>query len=389
MDKKTARLRKVEPPSQPEQNVPLNTLKRRSIIIALLLGVVALLVGWVVEAETNRSDSFDAFIHPATGLLLGALALTLWLRKDRLHQVELIGLGGGAMFFIIKLLYIFYFGSDNLDVIEEFQEFASWMPAIYIGAFLIYDRQEGLSCSMTFYGTVLVIGLPYMLVQMQMGGIEALNTLVQFYLSNGAIVALLYTFAHVRDQYTRAQTRAEALELLATRDFLTGLPNRRLLHETLVKEIGKVKRHQRSFSIILFDLDHFKSVNDTFGHETGDNVLKEVAGLMAQQLRAGDMLARWGGEEFLILCPETEGAQAIEIAERLKQTLENYLIEHVGTITASFGVTSHIESDTPDSLLKRADEALYRAKAKGRNRVDVVPPVAPEPARQLDAQATW
>jgi len=153
-------------------------------------------------------------------------------------------------------------------------------------------------------------------------------------------------------------------------DALTGLNNRMKLDEVLENEVNRAQRYQSTFSIIMLDIDYFKKVNDTYGHLVGDEVLKKVADLLKRTFRKTDVPGRWGGEEFLILLPQQDRIRACMIAERLRAAIEASEFPDVGTITSSFGVTEHASEDTVENLIKRADDALYRAKELGRNRVE-------------------
>ncbi len=161
----------------------------------------------------------------------------------------------------------------------------------------------------------------------------------------------------------------ERLRVLSRTDVLTGLANRSHLNDIFGREIERAGRYRRPLSIILVDLDHFKQVNDRFGHVFGDRVLVEFAGLARKALRGTDTVGRWGGEEFLILCPETTEEAAFALAERLRLTLRLYGFPAGHLQTASFGVAGCRAGDTVDDLLVRADHALYRAKDDGRDRV--------------------
>ena len=160
---------------------------------------------------------------------------------------------------------------------------------------------------------------------------------------------------------------------LATRDSLTGAYNRRTIEELAHKEVSRRRRVGLSATVLLVDLDHFKSINDTHGHATGDAVLKEFVATAAGQLRAQDMLGRYGGEEFLIVLPDTAREQASAAAERLRAAVSALMLD-VGTqrvrVTVSIGVAEFSGDDhTLDTILERADAALYEAKAQGRNRI--------------------
>lgn len=167
----------------------------------------------------------------------------------------------------------------------------------------------------------------------------------------------------------------ETSEYRATHDFLCGLFNRGAIIEILTREIARWERERAVFSICIADIDHFKTVNDTYGHLVGDEVLKHISLQMRSLLRSYDSLGRYGGEEFLIVAPHCESAEAASIAERLRATvtIEKLRIqEYAIPVTISLGVsTISPQNATASSLLQAADMALYEAKKKGRNRVEV------------------
>lgn len=169
-----------------------------------------------------------------------------------------------------------------------------------------------------------------------------------------------------RDISEQKQTE-EQLRLMSITDPLTGVYNRRFLQETLLKELHRAERHAESFSLIAFDLDRFKQVNDLYGHATGDRVLRHVVELVQGRIRGSDLLARWGGEEFLLLLPATTLDAAGSLAESLLQALRAAPVSGVGSVTASFGVTTWRLGDTVDQLVHRADALMYDAKQAGRN----------------------
>jgi diguanylate cyclase (GGDEF)-like protein len=167
--------------------------------------------------------------------------------------------------------------------------------------------------------------------------------------------------------------RAEQeIYLLATTDSLTGIANRREFFGILENEMGRARRYGAPLSLVMYDLDHFKRVNDTYGHDAGDAVLQIVTGLVKQNIRAVDVAARWGGEEFMVMMPQSALDVARSAAERLRLAIASHSFDQVGEVTASFGVTAFVPEDDSNSLLKRVDDALYRAKELGRNRVEVL-----------------
>ena len=159
------------------------------------------------------------------------------------------------------------------------------------------------------------------------------------------------------------------------KDALTGVYNRRYLETRLKEECERHRRHARKLSLVMVDIDYFKKVNDTYGHQCGDFVLKGVSAEIASHIRITDCLARYGGEEFCCLLPETELTNAITLAERFRILVESLNLTYQNTnqvnVTISLGVSELADNDSPESLLKKADEALYEAKRTGRNRVVV------------------
>lgn len=189
-----------------------------------------------------------------------------------------------------------------------------------------------------------------------------------------------YVFVHERrvrdgilgERRQALQTLARELETQARTDRLTGLSNRLRFDQDLSAKIAHAERYRAGFSLILYDVDHFKAVNDTYGHQIGDRVLVALARTVTAQIRETDLLARWGGEEFVLLLPDTDGRNACATAEKLRAAVERTEIDTVGGVRCSFGVAEYGAGDTAETILARADQALYKAKRKGRNRVEFV-----------------
>ncbi|MGX9366776.1 diguanylate cyclase [Desulfoplanes sp. PS50] len=177
----------------------------------------------------------------------------------------------------------------------------------------------------------------------------------------------------IADGFNRLLGTAENLvrekDRLARRDTLTGIGNRLCFDETLSAEVQRARRYQMRLSLIIFDIDHFKRVNDIHGHDVGDEVLKAVAQVVRTSVRRTDILARWGGEEFVVLVPETGLDATLTLAEKLRTAIETHHFPPVGRVTASFGATELCPDDSADALLKRADQGLLQAKEQGRNRI--------------------
>lgn len=158
------------------------------------------------------------------------------------------------------------------------------------------------------------------------------------------------------------------LQRLATTDRLTGLGNRLAFEAAMKRETERMLRHSVPLCMLLLDIDHFKTVNDRFGHQAGDSVLVETGACLRDELRSIDSIARWGGEEFAVLLPHCDLPHAMEVAERLRTAVAQRPFERVGRITVSIGVTRFTPGESGDTVLRRVDEALYASKQGGRNR---------------------
>jgi len=159
------------------------------------------------------------------------------------------------------------------------------------------------------------------------------------------------------------------LEKLSITDGLTGLYNRMKLEMIIDNECRRASRSSASVAIVMLDVDTFKSINDTYGHHAGDQVLRELAGILASDVRSIDTVGRWGGEEFLLICPETSISGAWILAEKLRKAIEAYAFSDISTCTCSFGISVYKKDERPEDVVMRADEAMYRAKVQGRNKV--------------------
>ncbi|RCV87034.1 sensor domain-containing diguanylate cyclase [Billgrantia montanilacus] len=192
------------------------------------------------------------------------------------------------------------------------------------------------------------------------------QSITAVYDTNGKVRHFIAVFHNIAE---RKRMESE-LEHQATRDHLTGTHNRRAFDAAMRKAIRQAERSDNTFSLLLFDIDHFKAVNDQHGHDTGDIILKRLAALVGHTLRSTDLLARWGGEEFAILLQDTSAQGGTVFAERLRQQVAETRLNGLA-LTISMGIAEYRRSDTPEAILARADSALYRAKRAGRNRVGI------------------
>lgn len=210
----------------------------------------------------------------------------------------------------------------------------------------------------------IVINLVAVLVLMVHG--EAFSSVVQMwsFAATAAVVSCCaYVFAH------RNENQRERLEHLATIDPLTGVKNRRSMDRELDIAVSSASRNGISYALVLLDIDYFKKINDEHGHNVGDDVLLELVALIEQNIRKSDQVFRFGGEEFVLLMPGVDSTGAKAVMHNLQQIMHRFLRCPGGRVTASFGVALLQAGEKPDDWLARADEALYEAKASGRDRI--------------------
>lgn len=212
--------------------------------------------------------------------------------------------------------------------------------------------------------------------------VQALQEGALGYLSKDSLSqeTLVNTIDATLDKWARlqqARASKEELERLANFDSLTGLHNRQAILGKLCELINRAKRYKEDFTLIMLDIDHFKRVNDRYGHLTGDEVLEKIATLIRQNIRDTDVAGRYGGEEFIIILPQADLSSARVLAERIRSIIESAEMKdsagNVFAITVSQGLSGWEPGEDAHSLISRADEALYKVKENGRNRVEISP----------------
>ncbi|MCH8497294.1 MAG: GGDEF domain-containing protein [Marinobacter sp.] len=347
--------------SRYEQEVAWRTLIAGSAIaFILVLAYHSLLFS---QGELSREGRMLELAFRAPILLLSAAVLisSRWLdlRKAAPILVRLLGLSG-----MLMILGLF---SLQLEVGNQ--------PLVRMSNGLL----------ITFFGVTmaalrgvrdwpLLFGLPILAFALYHLFADTSLTTVPAYFFDAAVTMVLGTaIAEVLYQLRRSDfLHRQHLTESATLDPLTSLLNRRAMLPRLEGECERSQRKAAPFTVIIGDLDHFKRINDTYGHNAGDDMLRQVARRMEASVRKQDSVSRWGGEEFLILCPDTDLAGGQQVAEKIRQAIAIppiVLGAESLTQTISLGVAFYRNGDKPESLLSRADEALYAAKASGRNQV--------------------
>ena len=346
------------------------TFIRRTALTTLAIAV--LLAGFATLIHYLEPDPYpmNLVIPPLMLLISSFLWGWLYRRPESLQTVMRLGLatiflGGSALPAWTSLGQAIYL--PDVTLVDRLPPMSSFPMAIIVMMFIFATPQTIITTAVVVW---LVISLPILIYLIahptelwSPRGLEMAVTLGPI----TAIVSTLVPFQRVLQQrLTSLQDERALMQVLSERDALTHLYNRRAAEEFLSICVADA---DSSDGVILFDLDHFKRINDTYGHPAGDGVLVAVARRCSQVLRQNDCLARWGGEEFLVVLRHV-GADAIErIAEDLRLAIASEEVELTGSVTASFGVSLVKPTDTIANLLQRVDQAMYAAKTSGRNRV--------------------
>jgi diguanylate cyclase (GGDEF)-like protein len=352
--------------------------RRRIYRVAGVLGMLAILyTQYIIYIGTEESPLYEityTINHIAFASVCFAIVWMLGRQRVPLERVERFML----FFFIFQSLVfngivpaLLRQHLDNL-FLDTIGDDIWFLLIVCVLAVHLYDLRRGALIAGSVYGLSFAI-VVVQIVSWNMPGIDGEDSehVLRAYLMGGALLVFLVVLAMYRSHIERLHTEYEVMANLAYTDTLTSLPNRRRLYEDVYRLIALAERYGQEFCVCLFDLDHFKRLNDTHGHLVGDQVLQEVAQVARLHLRAADLFGRWGGEEFVVLLPQTRLSDAQTALERVRLALHTIALPHVHTITASFGVAAYLPGETCESLLHRADQALYLAKTTGRNRIVV------------------
>jgi len=350
-----------------ERDTRMDGLRRQFLLLTLPIASVAGFVEWLLLRQNGEPAPLVLLVGAVASL---ALALLLWWRRRSLRFVETaVATGVAAALFI--LLQHTLFGPADV-AIERFARLAPWVSVALAAVLLPLGHYRATWVASGIYTGLLIIGATYLVRTVQSGIRPALlEPLIQFYLANAVFLCLLYSWAEMRRQYDRTRHLARSMADLAHTDPLLGIPNRRQMHAYIQREIREAEEGLEPATMIMFDVDRFKQVNDTYGHETGDLVLCAVTAAVRQTLRSTDRVGRWGGDEFIVLVHVSELGQAYQLAQRLGDAVHQKLSDRFLHVTISLGVAPYHPGDTVASWVRRADQALYNAKESGRNRVVV------------------
>lgn len=329
-------------------------------IAALLGGLVSFMVALMPPFNVNFADS----IRIIAGISWLVLAVLFSFSSVQLKKLSI------ASFAIILSQYVFndvlslFAIQDSADFYTALNSTLLVLVLTIMASFIIFSTKTALKVSNI--NAVVSLSLIFA-ASLHLRSEIQLTILIEPAIYIAIFIFLVRALALFQNDADLATNQAEHYEKLAFYDSLTGIANRRKLVNEVQKEMATAQRYDLPLNIMIFDIDHFKKVNDTYGHNVGDQVLKSIGSNIKPQVRTSDCIGRWGGEEFLCVMPNTSAPDAFELAERLRMGIENLTIENGPKVTASFGIAQLIHSDDFDSFVNRADNALYEAKESGRN----------------------
>lgn len=358
------------------QDQSFDSYKLKIYMQALPIAIVGLLAGTYLQWKESPYHLMDVNIGISLSMcvFLFFIFVMIW-RKAVIWPLELSFIVAVSMFLILKLAYNAYFNTQEViaeNLIIYMSEFVFWTPSLFISSFIIFNTKFAQRFAVGYFFAILCTGVPAMIRHHESS--YFMNFFIQFYIANLVYIFLLFTLQYLRDSYTIAQTKTEMLEEYAYSDGLTGLANRRVFYDFLSYKFESDRYKDRSLAVMLVDLDHFKEVNDNYGHDIGDLLLKEVAVKFKENIRKQDILCRLGGDEFVVLLPETNDRELVtRMADKLltslhKPLLINQILIH---ISLSIGIAFYPEEDIEIkdylTLIKHADLSLYASKDKGKN----------------------
>jgi diguanylate cyclase (GGDEF)-like protein len=333
----------------------IQRLKYRFYAVLLPIFLFVSCLGWYEEGRAESPDFLNKAILAVLVILFFLSALIVFFKKSWIETSEKIMIIAVCLVSSIRFTHAVSF---ELERTMTLGPFTYWMPMFYMFLFFLLNTKWALLITISTYLWFLGVAF-YKLPDLI--GTPAIYVLVHYFFANLVFIVTLFFLQTVKQNYIKA----ELLEETANTDYLTRLPNRRRLDQELIQVLD----NKQDLSIIYLDIDHFKKINDTYGHTAGDRLLKEFTDRTLQVIGGKELLGRWGGEEFMLILKDQNLSQAAVLAEKIRKHISEHNFENIETLTASFGVAERQEGDTLDSLLNRADKALYEAKKTGRNQV--------------------
>ncbi|QOR66142.1 GGDEF domain-containing protein [Cytobacillus suaedae] len=342
-------------------NSSISTIKRKTYLVVFPIFIVTFLFLTYLLYSAGNLDLINSVTFGSLSIGFVVCYLLLFIHRDSLLFIDILICIITAFITLLRtyntiLLDLGRYGDMHLGT------FSYWMPLVYIMIFFTFRGKTALLFSFTNFALSLIPGL-YHIFYSEHASAQTLDTLLQYYVSILGLIICLYFVQHMFEIFMQA----DAAKQLANTDYLTSIYNRRKMDTVLISEITRVANTKESLSAILFDVDNFKKINDQYGHDVGDSVLKELTEIINKQLPKNTYFGRWGGEEFLLI---SSGTSINELAEQVRVSISQHNFNGIDKpVTCSFGVATLLENELAKDIVSRADEALYKAKENGKNQV--------------------
>lgn len=344
-----------------ESHDSFDQLKLKTYQVGLAVGLTTVFLSWLFSNLDRQMASVNLWYMPILAVYCLVWEIVFWRSGVRyLHGFERSSFIIALIYFVLEYATIAYEGLFTNHFLV--QKLLFWTPLLYVIAFLLFERKSALSLSALFLLILLAIGGFYLSSNAGQREISDVFLFMQIFLASLIYIVLLHFLALLQERYQQAESHSKQMSLLASLDPLTGIFNRRKIVALLEEMIEDHHRQGEPCSLLLLDVDHFKAVNDSFGHDVGDRVLQDFVAFLKDNLRRTDFIGRWGGDEFIILCPHSSLEETWQVTERIKRNFEMAQFPYKQEIGLSFGAAACREGDTVHSLIKSADVMLYRAK---------------------------
>ncbi len=331
----------------PQERSP-NPLIYRTAFLRIALLTVLSFIGSIAALMYSIMDfSENDFAVALSELLVGILLFLTPFIARKYKNIDALATLAILLFGSVFIVAIF-------DELPEDKSSFVWLSVVPALSFVLKGRR-GIYWSAGY----LLVHFIFVLI----AGKLWTESLLDAYLSYSLVTVIFYFYAWMSERYR------EVWERIARTDNLTGILNRIAFEEILSREVENARKNGEPLSLVIFDIDNFKQINDTYGHPFGDRVIKKVASIALENLGEADIIARWGGEEFIILMPGKNLRRAVAISDKIRRKIQSYRFKDELMVTASFGVAQLTRDDDVPRLVLRADKALYQAKREGKNKV--------------------
>lgn len=342
----------------------LNNLKITIYQRTLSTAALVIISVWGLHAINGTLIGFDQSIYPFFAFFcLLSLALFKIYGTGFLSLFENTGFGLCFVYYLSQFILEIKAGIGNSEL--DFRNFLLWIAILYTFAFLIFSLRKALWLSLFYIFCIAVAGTYYCIVKWGAAGLgNDILMLTQIYGSGLTYVSLLYAIAKLKEKFIESEIQSGLLSSLANTDMLTGAFSRHKVEKILDYYIANINIHKKPLSVMLLDLDKLKRINDIHGHHAGDYALRRTVEILKSNLRDNDCLGRIGGDEFLLICPNTDLDNAVLLAQRLENAVSITEFDNIGKITISIGVATYQQGDTSPLLINRADVKMYDIKKK-------------------------